>query len=127
MIRIHKWRRPRLRLYPAKPKIDIRAAKPNDIWHFDTNQIKLLDGCRVYIHPIKDNFSLRVLAWNVSDTCNPAVTASLLRKALEGSTSETQALMVDGGIESFYTSVDEAFKEGLLERVLAQTEKSFSN
>ncbi len=33
LIRIYKWRRPRLRLYPAKPKVSIRAAKPNEIWH----------------------------------------------------------------------------------------------
>jgi transposase InsO family protein len=127
LIRIHKWRRPRLRLYPAKPKIGIRAAKPNDIWHVDTTQIKLLDGCQVYIHAIIDNFSRRVLAWNVSDTFNPAVTASLLRKALEGSTSVTPTLMVDRGIENYNTSVDEIVKEGLLKRVLAQTEISFSN
>jgi hypothetical protein len=44
LIRIHKRRRPRLRLYPAKPKIGIRAAEPNEIWHVDTTQIRLLDG-----------------------------------------------------------------------------------
>ena len=68
LIRLYKWRRPRLRLYPAKPKVGIRAAKTNEIWHVDTTQIKLLDGSRVYIHAIIDNFSRRVLAWNVSDT-----------------------------------------------------------
>ncbi len=127
LIQIHKWRRPRLRLYPAKPKIGIRAAEPNEIWHVDTTQIRLLDGSRVYIHAIIDNFSRRVLAWNVSDAFNPVVTSSLLRKALEGSTSVTPTLMVDGGIENYNTSVDEIVKEGLLKRVLAQTEISFSN
>ncbi len=127
LIRIHKWRRPRLRLHPAKPKIGIRAAEPNEIWHVDTTQILLLDGSRAYIHAIIDNFSRRVLAWNVSDTFNPAVTAYLLRKSLEGSTTSIPTLMVDGGIENFNASVDAIVDEGLLKRVLAQTEISFSN
>jgi putative transposase len=127
LIRIYKWRRPRLRLYPAKLKVGIRAAKPNEIWHVDTTQIKLLDGSRVYIHAIIDNFSRRVLTWNVTDTFNPAVTASLLRKALEGSTTSVPTLMVDGGIENYNTSVDEIVDEGLLKRVLAQSEINFSN
>jgi transposase InsO family protein len=127
LIRIYKWRRPRLRLYPAKLKVGIRAAKPNEIWHVDTTQIKLLDGSRVYIQAIIDNFSRRVLAWNVTDTFDPAVTASLLRKSLEGSTTSVPTLMVDGGIENYNTSVDEIVDEGLLKRVLAQSEINFSN
>ena len=35
--------------------------------------------------------------------------------------------MVDGGIENYNTSVDTIVDEGLLKRVLAQTEISFSN
>ncbi len=127
LIRIHKWRRPRSRIYPAKSKIGIRASKPNEVWHVDMTQIRLIDGSRAYIHAIIDNFSRRVLAWNVSDTFNPVVTSSLLRKAIEGSTSVTPTLVVDGGIENYNTSVDEIVKEGLLKRVLAQTEISFSN
>jgi len=127
LIRIYKWRRPRLRLYPAKPKVGIRAVKPNEIWHVDTTQIRLLDGRRVYIHAIIDTFSRRVLAWNVSDTFNPAVTSSLLRDALVGSTSSTPSLMVDGGIENYNSSVDKIVEEGLLKRILTQTDISFSN
>lgn len=85
--------RPRLRIYPAKPKIGIRASRSNEVWHVDMTQIRLLDGSRVYIHAIIDNFSRRVLAWKVSDTFNPAVTASLLRKGLEGSTTSIPTLM----------------------------------
>ena len=108
LIRIYKWRRPRLRIYPAKPKIGIRASRSNEVWHVDMTQIRLLDGSRVYIHAIIDNFSRRVLAWKVSDTFNPAVTASLLRKGLEGSTTSIPTLMVDGGVENYNTSVTHA-------------------
>ena len=36
LIRIHEWRRPRKRIHPAKPKVGIRASRPNEIWHVDT-------------------------------------------------------------------------------------------
>ncbi len=51
----------------------------------------------------------------------------MLRKALDGTTPSTPTLMVDGGIENYNKSVDEIVEEGLLNRVLAQTEVSFSN
>ena len=44
LIRIHNWRRPRKRTHPAKPKVGIRASRPNEIWHVDTTLIRLLDG-----------------------------------------------------------------------------------
>ena len=42
LIRIHDWRRPRKRIHPAKPKVGIRAFRPNEIWHVDTTLIRLL-------------------------------------------------------------------------------------
>ena len=63
LVRDHKWRRPRLRVHPAKPKAGLRALRPNEIWHLDTTVIRLLDGGRVYLHAIIDNFSRRILTW----------------------------------------------------------------
>ncbi len=45
---MHKWRCPRRRIHPAKPKVGIRAFIPNEIWHVDTTLIRLLDGSRAY-------------------------------------------------------------------------------
>ena len=78
LVRMHKWRRPRHRVHPAKPKIGIRAFIPNEIWHVDTTLIRLLDGSHAYIHAVIDNFSRRILAWNVSAVFNPSITAELL-------------------------------------------------
>ncbi len=44
LVRLHKWRRPRHRVHPAKPKVGIRAFFPNEIWHVDTTLIRLLNG-----------------------------------------------------------------------------------
>jgi putative transposase len=50
LIRERGWRRPRLRVHPAKPTVGIRATCPNEIWHIDVSVLKLLDGTKAYIH-----------------------------------------------------------------------------
>jgi len=127
LVRDHNWRRPRQRVHPAKPKVGIRASRPNEIWHVDTTLIRLLDGSRAYLHAIVDNFSRRILAWNVAGTFHPGVTAQLLLDASKGVTSGKPMLLVDGGVENFNSAVDELVETGLLKRVLAQTEVTFSN
>lgn len=68
LVRLRNWRRPRLRIHPTNPKVGIRASKPNEIWHVDTSLLRLLDGSRVYMHAVIDNFSRRILAWTVERT-----------------------------------------------------------
>ena len=68
LVRRHGWRRPRLRMHPAKPKVGVRTTRPDEMWHIDTTVIRLLDGTRAYLHAVIDNFSRRILAWQVADT-----------------------------------------------------------
>ena len=127
LVQLHKWRRCRLRVHPAKPKVGIRAASANEIWHVDTTLIRLLDGSRAYLHAVIDNFSRRILAWNVAGTFKPAITAQLLRDATNTPTTGKPTVLVEGGIENFNSAVDEVIESGILKRVLAQTEVDFSN
>jgi putative transposase len=127
LVRDHQWRRPRQRVHPAKPKTGIRASRPNQIWHVDTTLIRLLDGSRAYLHAVVDNYSRRILAWNVAGTFHPGVTAQLLLDASKSVTSGKPMLLVDGGVENFNAAVDQVVETGLLKRVLAQTEITFSN
>jgi len=90
LIHDHQWRRPRQRVHPAKPKIGIRAARPNQIGHIDTTLIRLLDGSRAYLHAVIDNFSRRIrrfglttvnlrstaAAWCANSDRNPELTAA---------------------------------------------------
>ncbi len=62
LVRKYGWRRPWLRLHPAKPKIGLRTTRADEIWHIDTTVIRLLDGTRAYLHAVIDNFSRRILA-----------------------------------------------------------------
>ena len=98
----------------------------SEIWHVDTTVIRLLDGSRVYLHAVIDNFSRRILAWNAASCFNPVVTASLLRMAANGISEMRPTLLVDGGVENFNAGVDAVVDEGLLKRVLAQTHRPTS-
>ncbi len=127
LIRDHQWRRPRQRVHPAKPKIGIRASHPNEIWHIDTTLIRLLDGSRAYLHAVIDNFSRRILAWKVTPSFDAGATAEILLTAAKGVDHGTPTVLVDGGIENFNGPVDELITSGLLHRVLAGTEITYSN
>jgi transposase InsO family protein len=127
LIRDHQWRRPRHRVHPAKPKIGIRASHPNEIWHVDTTVVRLLDASRIYLHAVIDNYSRRILAWKVSGTFNPSITAELLLTASKRVVGGKPKLLADGGVENFNKAVDELVNAGLLKRVLAQTDITFSN
>ena len=128
LVRLHQWRRCRQRVHPARPKVGIRATRANEIWHVDTTMIRLLDGSRAYLHAVIDNFSRRILTWNVAGSFQPAITAQLLKSASEAMISSVKpTVLVDGGIENFNSAVDEVVESGILKRILAQTEITFSN
>ena len=55
------------------------------------------------------------------------MTASLLRMAANGISEIRPTLLVDGGVENFNAGVDAVVDEGLLKRVLAQTDILSSN
>jgi len=57
LVRDRGWRRPRLRVQPAKPTVGVRATRPNELWHIDVSVLKLLDGTKAHIHAVMDNFS----------------------------------------------------------------------
>jgi len=127
LVREHRWRRPRQRVHPDAPKVGIRAARPNEIWHVDTSVVRLLDGSRVYLHAVIDNFSRRILAWKVAQAFNPVAIVEILLAAAKGLVDGKPMLLVDGGVENFNEAVDKLIGSGLLTRVLAQTEITFSN
>jgi len=93
----------------------------------DTTLIRLLDGRRVYLQAVIDNFSRRILSWKVTPSFNPLATVEILLTAAKGVGSDKPLLLVDGGIENYNGAVDELITSGLLRRVLAQTEIMFSN
>ncbi len=127
LVRRFRWRRPRKRLHPSGPKVGIRASRPDEVWHVDTTLIRLLDGSRAYLHAIIDNLSRRILAWQVSATFDPGVTAVLLHQAVSGLSGQRPTVLADAGVENCNGAVDRLIDSGLLKRLLAQTEIDLSN
>ena len=84
LVRKFGWRRPRLRLHPAKPKVGLRTTRADEMWHIDTTVIRLLDGTRAYVHAVIDNFSRRILAWRVADTFAPVNSVAVPRRSQSG-------------------------------------------
>lgn len=126
LVRQHGWRRPRLRVHPAKPKVGIRATRPNELWHVDATVIRLLDNTNAYVHAVIDNFSRRILAWKVSARLESGNTVEILLQAgsdLDG----TPTVVADSGTENVNAKIDELIESGALKRLLARTEVSFSN
>ena len=129
LVRRNRWRRPRRRVYPSKPKLGIRASEPNEIWHIDTTVIRLLDGTRAYLHAVIDNFSRKILAWRVSERFDPGNAIAVLVQAGQAMepADAPPTVLADAGVENVNAAVDELIDRGALRRVLAQTEIAFSN
>ncbi len=70
-----------------------------------------------------------ILAWSVVDRFEFATTVAILRDAARGAVSaeEMPTLVTDAGIENVNAGVDELIVSGLLRRVLALRDVSFSN
>lgn len=129
LVRKNGWRRPRLRVHPAKPKIGLRTTRADEMWHIDTTVIRLLDGTRAYLHAVIDNFSRRILAWRVADTFAPvnSVTVLLDASRVAAPSDTTPVVLADAGVENVNAQVDELIHTGVLRRLLAFTELKFSN
>jgi transposase InsO family protein len=94
LVRQHGWRRPRLRVHPANPKIGLRTTRADELWHLDTTVIRLLDGTRAYRHAVIDNVSRRILAWRVADTFAPGNSVSVLLEASRAAAPSNTAPVV---------------------------------
>jgi transposase InsO family protein len=129
LVRKYGWRRPRVRVHPAKPKVGLRTTGPDQMWHIDTTVIRLLDGTRAYLQAVIDNFSRRILAWRVADTFAPVNSVGVLLEATRGATraASTPVVVADAGVENVNAEVDALIATGVLRRLLALTELKFSN
>jgi putative transposase len=115
------WRRSRNRVYPAKPKVGIRASAPNELLHLDVTIIRLLDGTRIYLHAVIDNFSRRILSWALEDRLGSGATCRVLHEAASqiGADSGDPIVLADSGSENVNREVDGLLESVDLRRVLA--------
>lgn len=130
------WGRPRVRLYPERPKLGVRASLPNEYWHVDTCVITLLNGTRVYLQAVIDNLSRMILAWAVEPTRDALNTCALLveaaKSARNGVIPTLVTLVSDDGSENVNHAVFHLLSAGNLfpnkvVHEIAQVTVSYSN
>ena len=126
LVRQRGWRRPRRRVYPEKPKTGIRATYSNEYWHIDVTVIRLVDDTKAYLHAVIDNFSRRILSWRLSERLDPSTTCEILKEAGKN-LGLTPTVIADSGVENVNAGVDQLMADGVVRRVLALVEVSFSN
>jgi transposase InsO family protein len=128
-VRTEGWRRPRIRVYPAKPKIGIRAKAPGELLHLDVTIIRLLDGTRAYLHGVIDNYSRRILSWTLGERLGSGGTCRILREAVVqlNDCPGHSIVVADSGSENVNGPVDNLLDDEELTRGLAQVEVTFSN
>jgi transposase InsO family protein len=129
LVRTEGWRRPRIRVYPAKPKIGIRAKAPGELLHQDVTIIRLLDGTRAYLHGVIDNYSRRILSWTLGERLGSGGTCRILREAVVqlNDCPGHSIVVADSGSENVNGPVDNLLDDEELTRGLAQVEVTFSN
>jgi len=129
LVKNAEWRRPRKRVYPAKPKIGIRAKAPGELLHLDVKIIRLLDGTRAYLHAVIDNYSRRILSWTLEERPGSGGTCHILREAVVQlkNCPEQTIVVADSGSENVNRAVDNMLNGEELTRVLAQVEITFSD
>ena len=59
----------------------MRVDAPDRLCHLETATIRLLNGKKVYLRVVIDNFSRRILSWWLGSSPEPTATVALLSKA----------------------------------------------
>ena len=125
-------KRNRIRIYPAKPKIGIRASGPGRIWHLDQTILRPGDGSKAFVQCIIDNYSRYLLASKVSKDYGGVRTKVLLETALAKAKSLSLNIKpnvaVDNGGENINEVVIESIvKSKLISMTIAQIDIEQSN
>ena len=131
VIKKYVLRRPKKRVYPAKPKVGVRADKPNQIWHMDVSILKMMTGEKIYIQCIVDNFSRFIIACEASLGYGGAFSKTLLQTAIDRANKFQDKVFpevyVDKGTENVNNEVDSLVSENLFRRIIAKLDVEFSN
>jgi len=116
-----------------KRRSELEKSAPNELYHLDVTIVKLIDGTKVYVQILIDNYSRCVVAWSVDRFQSGRLTAKLLRKGAENSRKlglpwKIPEIFTDGGPENDNQWVDKLIASGYIIRTIAQSPQSrFSN
>lgn len=117
-----------------RKKGSFNASKPNETWHMDISQYKTLDNVVYYIYTVVDNFSRKILAWDISTKKCSKIRTETVRQAVKNEfnvTIDNQSLdlIVDGGSENNNKTISEFIKSCHvnINKKIALKDVTFSN
>lgn len=96
--------------YKKKRKI-LRVERPNELWHFDISYFRTLDGKKHYIYAIIDNYSRKIIKYDVKTRIRNKYMSNLLLKALGVHQPKDLKLLSDGGPENTGRHVREVLRD----------------
>lgn len=82
------------------PYNPLRASRPNEIWHADISVFRTEDGKKYYIYAIIDNYSRKILNWDISNKLSGRMSKRLLHNALKHCKLDKLHYITDGGSEN---------------------------
>ncbi|MDH5399301.1 MAG: DDE-type integrase/transposase/recombinase, partial [Cyclobacteriaceae bacterium] len=85
----------------------LKATYPNQYWHADITIFKTLDNVKHYIYLVVDNFSRKILSWEMAGRVCGETRMQTLKEAWIMTKPEKQVeLIVDGGPENNNHTID---------------------
>lgn len=117
-----------------RKKGSFNATKPNETWHMDISQYKTLDNVVFYIYTVVDNFSRKILAWDISRKKCSKIRTETLKQAVRNEfditiNNQTLQLITDGGSENHNQTISEFIKNCHvhIDKKIALKDVTFSN
>jgi transposase InsO family protein len=77
-------------MFPQKPRVGIRANRPNQILQIDQTLLRIAAGSRIFNRAIIDNFSRYILSWQVSDNYGGTYSKELIQSAWQKLTASSE-------------------------------------
>jgi len=124
------------KVYKAKrKKISFQALVPNQTWHMDVSYFRTVDHIQFYVYTVLDNFSRKILAYDVTRELSGRVRMDNLRRAIASEFDVTLVpkpsveLIVDGGSENNNQTVESFIKSShvSIDKKIALKDVTFSN
>lgn len=117
-----------------RKKGSFNASRPNETWHMDISQYKTLDNVIFYIYTVVDNFSRKIIAWDISTKKCSKIRTDTVKQAIKNEfdiTIDNQSIdiIVDGGTENNNKTIHDFIKncEVTINKKIALKDVTFSN
>ncbi len=117
-----------------RKRISTRAKSVNDTWHMDVTYYKTIDNVQFYIYTIVDNFSRKIIAYDISRKLSAKIRLESLKRAIKNEfniniNKPSVELIVDGGSENNNHTVNDFIKnqQVKINKKIALKDVTFSN